>query len=221
MASTYFNRTEFNRSLTEPMAQESERNPSKETEPMPLYKAFGWLLPLYLLIGGYAVWQLRRLCLLERDSCGFSELLESAMSSWLTLIGSILILAVLLQITWHIISRARAGTLGVQEDEPEPRFNGSGLLVSIIIFALYLGIALAVIVSANGGHDILDEAAANLFFWKLNGPLLGSTIVFAIVWHVNDLFSKPAPGFVLLLLFFAMFGAIYWAIGSLVLDVGV
>ena len=202
------------------MARDSEHDTAEQRKPMPLYKAFGWLLPLYLLIGGYAVWQLRRLCLLEHESCGVSELLDAAMSSWLTMIGSILIIAILMQLTWHIISRARAGTLGVQEDEPEPRFNGSGLPVAIVIFALYLGIALSVIVSATGDFDILDEAAANLYFWKLNGPLLGSTIVFAIVWHVNDLFSKPAHGFVLLLLFFGMFGAIYWAIGSLVLDVG-
>ncbi len=187
---------------------------------MPLYKGVAGLLVLYLLIGGSAVWQLRRVCMLAREDCGLSGLLHTVLSSWAALIASILIVAVLLQLTWHLISRARAGTLGVQEEEPKPKFNGSGLVFTIVVFVLYLAIALAIILSANMDHDILDEGAANLFFWKLNGPILGATVVFGILWHVNDYFSKPAPGLLLLLLFFATFGTIYWAIKSLVLDVG-
>ena len=44
---------------------------------MPLYEAVGGLLLVYLFIGGSAIWQLRRFCLLEREDCGFSALIES------------------------------------------------------------------------------------------------------------------------------------------------
>ena len=189
---------------------------------MPVYKAVGGLLLVYASIGGYAVWQLRQFCLLEREDCGAPALLETMLSNRFMLIGSILVLAVLLQITWHVIKLARAGELGVEEDPPEPKFDVSGVVVAIVVFVLYLGVSLAFVLSAlNDTGDLLDPMSASLFAWKLNAPMIIAPIVFAVLWHINDYFSRPAPGIVLLSLFFATGGAIYWAIKSLFLGPGV
>ena len=204
------------------MDNDSELNEANQREPMPLYKAIGGLLLVYAAIGGYALWQLRQFCLLEREDCGVSGLLETTLSNRFTLIGSILVLAVLLQITWHVVGLARSGKLGVEEDPPEPKLNANGTVIAIVVFVLFLAISLAIQISAlNDTGMLLDSASATLYALKLNGPLIVGPFVFGVLWIVNDYFSKPAPGIVLLLLFFATFGALYWAIKALFLDAGI
>ncbi len=204
------------------MGNDFEQSKGPERKPMPLYKAIGGLLLVYASIGGYALWQLRQSCLLEREDCDASGLLESVLSNRLTLIGSILVLAVLLQITWHFIGLARSGRLGVEEDPPEPRFDANGVVVAIVVFVMFLAISLAVLFSAiDDTAAALDPVSASMYVWKLNGPLIAAPLVFGVLWMVNDYFSKPAPGVALLLLFFATFGALYWAIKTLFLDAAI
>ncbi len=181
---------------------------------MSLGKALGGLLLIYLLIGGSAIWQLRRNCLLQRDSCDYYDLLDWVLTDPISLIASVIFLGLLVFITWQFIALARANKLGIQEDTPEPRFNVSGLLVALIVFALYLGGSLAVLTSAANQLEPLDFDKMDSFFWKSLLTIKGSAIVLVVLWHLNDYFAKPASGITLLLLFGATFGSISWLIKS-------
>ncbi len=180
-------------------------------------KAFGGLLLVYLVIVGGAIWQARRTCLVIRDDCGAAGLLELVLSERLMLVGSIIILLVLVFITWQFIALARANQLGVQQDDDERTLNVNGLLVSLLAFGLYLGVALVVLMSAANALEISDIDTVDSFFWTCFWVTQGALLVFAVLWHLNDSFVKPVSGFVLLLLGGITFGSLYWVMKSTIL----
>ena len=172
-------------------------------------QAVGGLLLIYALIGGFATWKIRNICLLQRDDCGFRGLLETVLSERLVLIGSIVLLGLLVFMTLHVIVRARDGTLGVAQDPPRRKFDVNGLWVSLVVFALYLGGSAAFIASGAIDPSQINSGNASAFVWKTLAPMYGSALVFLILYHLNDYFSKPVPTIVLLLLFAATLGSVY------------
>lgn len=198
------------------MAENME--PEKRT-PMPLFKAVGILLLLYALIGGSAVWKLRRNCLLQQDDCNHWDLSEWVLSDRISLIASALILAVLLQITWHFVGLMRHGIPTGDKDKPKRRFKAGGLAVAIVVNIFYVAIALGIQLSAIGDLHSVDESNLDLLMWRMIGPILGALFVFSILVHVNDYFVKPAPLVALFLLFIANIGTIYYAGKSVLLTI--
>ncbi len=178
-------------------------------KPMSIGKMFVFLGVIYLLIGGSATWQLRRTCLIERDDCGIAGLLEWIPTSPFSLAGAIVMLLVLVSITWQTIKLKREGKLGVPQEEPEPRFNANGLLVSLVVCALYLGGAMVMLSMAGSGLEEFDPDRIMWFSFKTYGAMFGASLVFMILFHLNEEFTKPAPVLVLLLLFGLTAGAIY------------
>lgn len=199
------------------MANDSKINPPEKNEPQSIGKAILFLLPIYLVIGGFAIWQLRKTCLLQRDDCDYAGLLESVLSNRVLLLGSVIVLAVLLQITWHTVGLARTGQLGVQQDPPEPKFNVSGLIVALVVFSVYLGGSFLILTGATNEFGVLDTDQPNIFVWKLMGPQYGCALVFLVLWHLNEYFVKPVSNGVLLLLFLTTFGLIYLFTKSIIL----
>lgn len=191
------------------MVNETKSEQSDKNAPIPIGKAIVVLLPLYVLIGGSGIWQIRRSCLLLRDECDFYGLLDWVLSDRYSLIGSVILLGVLLHITWHIVGLARAGKLGIEEDPPEPKFNVSGVMVALVVFLLYLGGSLAILMSAANDLGSLRPDNTVVFMWKILGPIYGSTFVWMTLWHINDYFVRPVSNIVLLLLFSATAGSIY------------
>ncbi len=198
------------------MANDSKSNLPDKHDPQSIGKAILVLLPIYVLIGGFAIWQVRKTCLLQRDDCDFYGLFESVLSDRLLLIGSVIILGVLFQITWHIVGLARAGKLGIQQDPPERKFNVSGLMVALVVFLVYLGGSLVILISATNDLGQFDADNPNIFVWTIMGPQYGCALVFMVLWHLNEYFVKPVSNIVLLLLFLATFGSIYLFIKSII-----
>lgn len=192
------------------MANDTQGSRRDKNTPMPIGKAIGGLLLLYALIGGPAIWRIRRNCLLQHEDCDYYGLLEWVLSDRLSLFVSIMFLSLLLFLTWQFIGLARDGKLGIEEDPPEPKYNVSGLLVALVVFFLYLGVSLAVLMSATNELGQFDDVNPNIFVWKFMGPLFGSGLVWMTFWHINDYFVKPASNVVLLLLFSATFGLVYF-----------
>jgi len=193
----------------------SQKNDQPDkNEPQPIGKAILILLPIYVLIGGYAIWQVRNNCLLHREDCGYYGLFETVLSDRFVLLGSIIVLGMLLSITWHTIGLARDGKLGIQQDPPERKFNVSGLTVAIVVFLIYLGGSLAILMSATNDLGQFDANNPDIFVWTIMGPQYGCALVFMVLWHLNDYFVKPVSNIVLLLLFLATFGSIYLFIKS-------
>lgn len=182
----------------------------EEKIPMPIGKAIGVLFVIYALIIGPAVWKIRSTCLLVHGSCDYRDLLEFVLSEPLMLIGSAVLLGAIITITWHFVGLARSNRLGIPADEPEGRWNVNGLLISLLVFALYLGVALAILTSTANGLDIREIDTVDTFMWTSFWTVKGSAIVYLLLWHLNDYFVKPASGFLLLLLFGVTFGSLYW-----------
>lgn len=191
------------------MANNTKSDQPDVNTPMSIGKAIALLLLVYVLIGGVAIRQIRETCLLEREDCDYYGLVEWVLSDRLTLIASVILLHVLLYITWNFIRLARAGKLGIEEDPPEPKFNVSGLVAALVVFVLYLGGSLAVLMSGTSDLGQLGAENAEIFVWKFLGPMYGAPVIWMIFWHMNDYFVKPVSNVVLLLLFSATFGAIY------------
>ena len=199
------------------MSNDLEHSEQRQRKPMPPLKAIGSLVLLYVLIGGPALWKLRRNCLLESDSCNGVALFEWALSDRLSLIASVIILAILLQISWHFIGLIRHG-IPVEEEKPKRRFNVHGLAVAIVVNLLYLAIALPILAGALGNIGSLDESDVNSFVWRTIGPMYGASIVLLVLWYVNDYFVKPAPLAVLFLLFLGNLGLFYYVGQRLILN---
>lgn len=201
------------------MANDTKNHQRDKNAPMSIGKAIGGLLLIYVLIAGLAVWKIREICLLQRDNCGYHGLVETVLSEPLVMIASAIFLGLLIFITLHVLSRARDGTLGIEQDPPRRKFNINGFWVSLVVFLLYLGGSSMLLISGAVDPSQIDPDNANFFVWKTLGPLYGSAFVFIILWHLNDYFVKPAPAIVLLLLFAVTFGSIYLLIKSSILDV--
>ena len=200
------------------MANDSKSNTPEGKEPQSIGKAILFLLPIYLLIGGFAIWQVRKSCLLQRDDCDYAGLLESVLSNRVLLAGSVIGLAVLLQVTWHTVGLARTGQLGVQQDPPEPKFKVNGLAVALVVFLIYLGGSFLILMGATNEVGLLHTDKPNTFVWKIMGPQYGCTLVFLVLWYLNDYFIKPASNLVLFLLFLTTFGSLYLFIKSMILS---
>ena len=177
-------------------------------------KAYRGLLLIYLLIVGLAVWKIRGICLLRRDDCGPLGLLDTVLSERLVMIGSAILLSLLVFITFHVLARARDGTLGAEQESPERKFKFNGLWVSIVVFLLYLGGSSVVVMSGSIGPYDIGPDNVNSFVWTTLGPLYGCAFVFIVLWHLNDYFVKPASAIVLFLLFAATFASISFLIKS-------
>ncbi len=171
------------------------------------------LLLLYLLISVPAIWQIRELCLLQRDVCDYQGLLDTVSSSWLVAVASALIMGLMVFITAHVAIRARAGTLGIERAEPRRRFKVNGSLVSVVVFALYAGLSFVVLTSAGSALQPFDADDAEAFFWRVFWAVQGAVITLTILWHINEYLEKPASRIVLLGLFLTTLGSIYWIVG--------
>ena len=183
------------------------------------YKVFLGLLVVYFSIAGLAVWKIREICLLRRDDCGYHGLIETVLSERLVMIASLILLSLLVFITFHVLARARDGTLGVEQDPPERKFNVSGFWVSIVVFLMYLGGSMVFLTIGAISPSEIGPDNVNSFVWTTLGPLYGAAIVFVVLWHLNDYFTKPVSTIVLLALFAATFGSIYILTKSSVLGV--
>jgi len=192
------------------VADSMTTQPSEKTAPMPLGKAIGWLVPLYLLIALPTIWRIREICLLQRDECGYHGLLETVLSERLILIASVLILGLLVVLTSHVLARARAGTLGVELDPPGRRLNVSGLMVALVVSVLYTSGSLVILTSAASELEPFSVEKADSFFWKSMWAIQGTMFVFLALWHLNDYFVRPASKTALILLFFVTLGSVYW-----------
>ena len=81
-------------------------------------------------------------------------------------------------------------------------------MVAFVVFLLYLGGSLAILISATNDLGQFDADNPEIFVWKIMGPLYGSVFVWMTFWHMNEYFVKPVSNIVLLLLFSATFGSI-------------
>ena len=199
------------------MSYDSENHRSGNSKPMSMGKAVGWLLLLYVLIAGSAVWRIREICLLRRDDCDFHGLLETVLSERLVIIGSALLLGLLVFITVRVFARARDGTLGVVEEPPGRKFNVNGVWVSLAVFLLYLGGAAVFLMYGAVDPSQIEPDNVNTFVLGTLGPMYGCAIVFFVLWHANDYFLRPASTLVLILLFAMTFGSVYLMIKSSIL----
>ncbi len=185
-----------------------------------IVKAIGALLLVWALIAAPAVWRIRELCLLHREECGYSDLVDWVLSDRVSLIGAGLVLSAMLFIGWHFARMIRGGSFGIAEEDEPParRLNVNGLWVALVVAVVYVGVSAAILTSASVDADLLDPGNVNLFVWKLMGPIYGVPLVFMILWHLNDFIVKPVSNAVLVVLFLATFGSVYLVIKSTVLS---
>jgi hypothetical protein len=189
-------------------------DPIQEPKAISGVKAVAWLVPLYLLIPLPTIWWTRKICLLDRDDCGYRGIIETIESSLLLQIVCLLLIGLLIFITAHIVVLARRGTLGVQQDGDEKRYGFNGLLVTVVTYAAFLGIASAVIVDAADSLEPFSIEAVDSYFWKSYGALIGVGVLATVLWHINEYSARPAPKLLQAVLFAASLGGIYW-IGKL------
>jgi hypothetical protein len=184
---------------------------------MSIPKAVGYLMLLYLLIAAPAVWQVRKICLIERDDCDYHGLLDTVASSWSLLVSCLLVIGSLVFFSAYVYMRARDNTLEIEQDSPGREFNVNGYLVLLVVFPLYFGGSLVVLLSAAKALESSSFEAIDSFFWKSIWATMGSLIVFSALWHFNEYLVKPASRILLFLLFFLTLGSISWIVKSTLL----
>ncbi len=185
-------------------------DPTQESKPISGAKAVALIVPLYLLIPLPTIWGARQFCLLDRDDCGFRGIVETIGSNLLLQIVCLLLIGLLIFITAHMAVRARRGTLGIQQDDDEKRYDFNGFLVTVIAYATFLGVASAVLIDATKSLETFSIEAMDSYFWKSNGALLGISVVATVLWHMNDFSARPAPKILQAVLFIASLGSLYW-----------
>ena len=200
------------------MVDSSQDLSEEDNVPMPVARALGALLVVYALILGPAIWKIRSACLVLHDNCNYHGLVEFVLSEPYMVAGSAILLGAIITITWHFAGLARSNRLGIEADELERRWNVNGLMVSLLVFVLYLGVGLTILTGTASALDIREIGSVDTFFWTAFVTIKGSAIVYLVLWHVNDYFAKPAPGIVLLLLFGVTFGSLYWLAKSAILN---
>ena len=183
----------------------------QEPKPISTAKAVVLMVPLYLLIPLPTIWGARQFCLLDREECGYEGIVETIASNWILQVACLLVIGLLIFITAHIVVRARQGTLGVQQDADEQIFNFNGYLITVIAYALFVGVALAVLIDAAKSLESSSIEAINSYFWKSYGALMGIFVVATVLWHLNDYSARPAPKLLQAALFIASLGGLYWA----------
>jgi hypothetical protein len=182
----------------------------QEPKPISTAKAVVLMVPLYLLIPLPTIWGARQLCLLDREECGYGDVVDTIASNWMLQVACLLVVGLLVFITAHMAIRARQGTLGIQQDADEKRFNFNGYLLTVVAYALFVGVALAVLIDAANSLEQLSIEAMDSYFWKSYGALIGILVVATVLWHMNEYSARPAPKLLQAVLFLASLGALYW-----------
>lgn len=181
-------------------------------------KGIGFLALFWLVIVSSLAWQVRDICLLQRDACDYYDLIDTVFSSRFVTIACVLFIGLLIFVTTHVVARLRANTLGIQQDEPPKRqFNINGHFVAIFVFALYLGGSLVILMSAAGDLEPFHVDKFESFMWKAVWTAHGSLLLAIVVWHLNHYFVKPASIILLIILSCVTLGSIYWIVQSALL----
>ena len=173
-------------------------------------KAFVWMVPLYLLIPFPTIWSARQFCLLDREECGFEGIVETIASNWMLQVACVLVIGILVFITAHVVVRARQGTLGIQQDDDEQRYNFNGYFVTVIVYTVFVVVALVVLIDAAKSLEPFSIEAMDSYFWKSYGALLGIFVVATVLFHLNEYSARPAPKLLQAVLFLASLGGLYW-----------
>jgi len=185
-------------------------NRLQESKPISVAKAVALMVPLYLLIPLPTIWWARQFCLLDREECGYGGIVETIASNSFLQVACLLAIGLLIFITAHVIVRARQGTLGIQQDADEQRFNFNGYLLTVIAYALFMGVALAVLIDAAKSLESLSIESIDSYFWKSYGARIGIFVVATVLWHLNEYSARPAPKLLQAILFIASLGGLYW-----------
>jgi len=185
-------------------------DPIQESKPISGTKAVALMVPLYLLILLPAIWRARQICLLDRDDCGFVGIVETIESSLLLQVACLLLGGLLVFITAHVALRARRGTLGVREEEDERRYGFNGLLMTVIAYAVYMGIATAILIDGAHSLEPFSIDAVDSYFWRSYGSLIGISLMATVLWHANEYSVRSAPKLLQAVLLIASLGGLYW-----------
>ena len=180
----------------------------QESKPISTAKAVVLMVPLYLLIPLPTIWGARQFCLLDREECGYEGIVETIASNWMLQVACFLVIGILIFVTAHIVIRARQGTLGIQQDADERRFNFNGYLLTVIAYTLFVGVALAVLIDAAKSLEPFSIEAMDSYFWKSYGALIGIFVVATFLWHMNEYSARPAPKLLQAVLFMASLGGL-------------
>ncbi len=113
--------------------------------------------------------------------------------------------------------RARDNTLEIEQDSQRREFDVNGYLVLLVVFPLYFGGSLVVLLSAAKALESSSFEAIDSFFWKRIWVTMGSLIVFSALSQFNEYLVKPASRILLFLLFFLTLGSISWIVNSTLL----
>lgn len=182
----------------------------QESKPISTAKAVVLMVSLYLLIPFPMIRWARQFCLLDREECGYTGIVETIASDWMLQVAFFFVIGLLIFITAHVIIRVRQGTLGIQQDADEQRFNFNGYLLTVIAYTLFVGIALVVLIDAASSLEPFSIEATDSYFWKSYGVLIGTFVVATVLWHLNDYSARPAPKLLQAVLFVASLGGLYW-----------
>ena len=187
---------------------------------MSIAKAIGFLVLFYLLILGSVVWQVRQICLIQRDECGYYDFLDTVFSSRLITIACAMFVGLMVFVTAHVVSRLRDNTLGIEQEEPPRRqFNVNGNLVALIVFALYFGGSCVVLTSAASNLTPFHEDKLESFFWRVVWAAQGPLILPLVIWHLNDYLVKPASKILLFLLSCITLVSVLWVVRTTFLTI--
>jgi len=177
-------------------------------------KAIGFLALFYLLVSGSAVWQVRQICLIQLDECGYYDLLDTVFSSRMILIACAALIGLMIFITAHTVSRLRDNTLGIELEEPPRRqFNVNGHWLAVFVFANYLAGSMVILTIAAGDLEPFHEKFES-FMWKAVLIVQGPLILSMLLWHLGDYLVKPASKILLLLLSCVTLGSVFWMVLS-------
>lgn len=169
------------------------------------------MIPAYALVLLPAVWQIRSICLLERDECGSADLAETVVSSRLILAACVLLVVVLLSLTFSMVGKVRNNTVGVDTSVVTRRFNVNGYVFALAVYGLYAGISVALLLDAANDLEPFSIEKADAHFWKAYGTMTGTVVVGGLLWHLNEYFTRPASWPFQAILFLVTLGVVYRA----------
>jgi hypothetical protein len=139
-------------------------------------------------------------------------MVDTVVSSKILVAGCVVLAAVLVHLTFHVITRARNNTLGVEDDSDDRRFNVNGYLVVIIITMLYAGGSAALLMDAAKDLEPFDVEKVDAYFWKAFWVSQGVLVIGLILLHLNDYLVRPVSRLFLAVLFLASLGGLYWVV---------
>lgn len=183
----------------------------QESKPISTVEAVVFMVLPYLLIPLPTILWARQFCLLAREECGFGGIVESIASNWLLHVACFFVIGLLIFITAHVVIRVRQGTLGIQQDADEQRFDFNGYILTVVAYTLFVGVTLAVLIDAAKSLEPFTIEATDSYFWKFYGAIIGISVIATVFWHLNEYSARPAPKVLQGVLFFASLGGLYWA----------